>query len=169
MSQDIENKLELKDKLILFYRKNKLKIISLIILIFVVSSVPILINENQKKKNILQAENYIKAGIYLSNGKEKQALEIFEEIIKSKNKFYSILALNSILEKNLVEEKEKIFNYFETLETINFSEDTLDVINFKKALFYLKNSNSEQGNNLLQKLIDKNSNQKSLAQEIIGK
>ena len=167
MSQDIENKLEFKDKLILFYRKNKLKIISLIILFFVVSSVSILINENQKKKNILQAENYIKAGIYLSNGKEKQALEIFEEIIKSKNKFYSILALNSILEKNLVEEKEKILNYFETLETINFSEDTIDVIYFKKALFYLKNSNSQQGNNLLQKLIDKNSNQKSLAQEII--
>ena len=169
MSQDIENKLEFKDKLILLYKKNKLKIISLIILIFVVSSAPILINENQKKKNVLQAENYIKAGIYLSNGKEKQALEIFEEIIKSKNKFYSILALNSILEKNLVEEKEKIFNYFKTLETINFSEDTLDVINFKKALFYLKNSNSEQGYNLLKKLIDKNSNQKSLAQEIIGK
>ena len=169
MSQDIENKLEFKDKLILFYRKNKLKIISLIILIFVVSSVPILINVNQKKKNILQAENYIKAGIYLSNGKKKEAVEIFEEIIKSKNKFYSILALNSILEKNLVEEKEKIFNYFKTLETINFSEDTLDVINFKKALFYLKNSNSEQGYNLLKKLIDKNSNQKSLAQEIIGK
>lgn len=169
MSQDIENKLEFKDKLFLFYRKNKFKIISLIILIFVVFLTLILINENQKKKNVLQAENYIKAGIYLSNGKETQALEIFEEIIKSKNKFYSILALNSILEKNLVEEKEKILNYFETLETINFSEDTLDVIYFKKALFYLKNSNSQQGNNLLQKLIDKNSNQKSLAQEIIDK
>ena len=167
MSQDIENKLEFKDKLFLFYRKNKFKIISLIILIFVVFLTLILINENQKKKNVLQAENYIKAGIYLSNGKEKQALEIFEEIIKSKNKFYSILALNSILEKNLVEEKEKILNYFETLETINFSEDTIDVIYFKKALFYLKKSNSQQGNNLLQKLIDKNSNQKSLAQEII--
>tara|TARA_E500000178_G_scaffold39557_1_gene35524 strand:+ start:1529 stop:2035 length:507 start_codon:yes stop_codon:yes gene_type:complete len=167
MSQDIENKLEFKEKLFLFYRKNKFKIISLIILIFVVFLTLILINENQKKKNVLQAENYIKAGIYLSNGKEKQALEIFEEIIKSKNKFYSILALNSILEKNLVEEKEKILNYFETLETINFSEDTIDVIYFKKALFYLKNSNSQQGNNLLQKLIDKNSNQKSLAQEII--
>ena len=169
MSQDIENKLEFKDKLILIYRKNKLKIISLIILIFVVFSAPILINENQKKKNVLQAENYIKAGIYLSNGSEKQAVEIYEKIINSKNKFYSILALNSILEKNLVREKEKILNYFETLEKINFPEDTLDIINFKKALFYLKNSNLEQGNNLLQKLIDKNSNQKNLAQEIIDK
>lgn len=169
MSQDIENKIELKDKLTLFYRKNKLKIISLIIFIFVVFSALTLINENKKKNNTLQAENYIKAGIYLSNGKEKQAVEIFEEIIKSKNKFYSILALNSILEKNLVVEKEKILNYFTTLETINFSEDTLDIINFKKALFYLKNSNKKQGNDLLQKLIDKNSNQKNLAQEIIDK
>ena len=169
MSQDIENKLEYKDKLFLFYRKNKFKIISLIILIFVVFLTLILINENQKKKNVLQAENYIKAGIYLSNGKETQALEIFEEIIKSKNKFYSILALNSILEKNLVEEKEKILNYFETLETINYSDDTLDIINFKKALFYLKNSNLELGNKLLQRLIDKNSNQKNIAQEVINK
>ena len=60
-------------------------IAGLIILIFVVFLTLILINENQKKKNVLQAENYIKAGIYLSNGKETQALEIFEEIIKSKN------------------------------------------------------------------------------------
>ena len=59
MSQDIENKLEFKDKLFLFYRKNKFKIISLIILIFVVFLTLILINENQKKKNVLQAENYI--------------------------------------------------------------------------------------------------------------
>ena len=83
-------------------------------------------NENQKKKNISQAENYIKVGIYLSNGKEKQAVKIYEEIIKSENKFYSILVLNSILEKNLVREKEKILDYFEILETINYSEDTLD-------------------------------------------
>jgi len=169
MSQDIENRTDFKERSLTFYKKNKLKIISLIILILVILSALILMNENQKKKNISQAENYIKAGIYLSNGKEKQAVEIYEEIIKSENKFYSILALNSILEKNLVREKEKILDYFEILETINYSEDTLDIIYFKKALFYLKNSNFEQGNKLLQKLIDKNSNQKNIAQEIIDK
>ena len=169
MSQDIENRTDFIEKSLTFYKKNKLKIISLIILIFIILSALILINENQKKKNISQAENYIKAGIYLSNGKGKQAIETYEEIIKSENKFYSILALNSILEKNLVREEEKILDYFEILETINYSEDTLDIIYFKKALFYLKNSNFEQGNKLLQKLIDKNSNQKNIAQEIIDK
>ena len=66
-------------------------------------------------------------------------------------------------------DKEKILDYFETMETINYSEDILDLINFKKALFLLKNSNFEQGNKLLQKLIDKNSSQKDIAQEIIDK
>ena len=169
MSQDIENKLEFKDKLSLFYKKNKFKVISLIISIFIIFSGLILINENHKKKIFLHAENYIKAEIFLSNGKKKQAIEIFDEIIKSKNKFYSILALNLILEKNLVSDKEKILNYFDIIETISFSEETLDIIYFKKALFYLKNSNFEQGNKLLQKLIDKNSNQKNMAQEIIDK
>ena len=169
MSQDIENKLDFKNKLLLFYKKNKSKIISLIVLIFITFFGLILINEDRKKKNILQAENYVRAGIYFLNGKEKQAIEVFEEIIKSKNKFYSILALNSILEKNLVEKEEKILGYFKTLESINFSEDTKDIINFKKALFFLKNSNLEQGNKLLQKLIEKNSNQKNIAQEIIDK
>lgn len=169
MNQDIENKLDFKDKLLLFYKKNKLKIISLVVLILIIIIGLILISEDQKKKNILQAENYIKAGIFLSNGKEKQAVEIFEEIIKSKNKFYSILAINTILEKNLVSENKKILDYFEILETINYSDDTLDIINFKKALFYLKNSNLELGNKLLQRLIDKNSNQKNIAQEVINK
>ena len=169
MNQDIENKLDFKDKLLLFYKKNKLKIISLVVLILIIIIGLILISEDQKKKNILQAENYIRAGIYFSNGKEKQATEVFEEIIKSKNKFYSILALNSILEKNLVKDKKKILDFFETIETIDYSEDILDIINLKKALFYLKNSNLEEGNKLLQKLIDKNSDQKKIAQEIINK
>lgn len=169
MNQDTENKLDFKDKLLLFYKKNKFKIISTIFSIFAIFFVLILINEKEKTKNILQAENYIKGGIYLSNGKEKQAVEIFEEIIKSKNKFYSILALNTILEKNLVSDKRKILDYFKSLEETNFSQDTLDIILLKKALFYLKNSNFEKGNNLLQELIDKNSYQKSIVQEIIEK
>ena len=97
MSQDIENKLDFKDKLFLFYKRNKFIITSLIIIILLI------FHDNfnkwkSKEKNILQAENY--KGWNLSfKWKRKQAVEIFEEIIKSKNKFYSILAINTILEK----------------------------------------------------------------------
>ena len=37
---------------------------------------------------------------------------LFEEIILSKNKFYSILALNTILEKKLEKDKNKIIKIF---------------------------------------------------------
>ena len=50
MNRDTENKLDFKDKLFTFYKKNKLKIISLIIFIIVIFSALIFINESQKKK-----------------------------------------------------------------------------------------------------------------------
>ena len=53
------------------------------------------------KKNDLISEKYIKAGIFLSTNNNKESLQLFEDIILSKNNFYSILALNTILEKNL--------------------------------------------------------------------
>ena len=62
---------------------------------------------NVKKKNSLIAEKYIQAGIYLANKKNADATLIFEEIIESKNKFYSILSLNTILEKKLLTDKKK--------------------------------------------------------------
>ena len=62
-----------------------------------------------KKKNEIISEKYIQAGLYLSSNEMKNAKKIYEEIIESKNKFYSILALNTILEKNLESnDKEKI-------------------------------------------------------------
>ena len=49
----------------------------------------------------------------MSKNQNKEAKKYYENIILSKNKFYSLLALNTILEKNLIEDKKKNFNYFE--------------------------------------------------------
>ena len=58
---------------------------------------------SKSNKNEKISEQYIKAGIHLtSNEKEKSKL-IYKEIILSKNKFYSVLALNSIIENELEE------------------------------------------------------------------
>ena len=74
-----------------------------------------------------------------------------------------------ILEKNLVPDKDKILNYFKTIEGKNLSDEQIDLIVFKKALYLIKISNIEEGNNLLKNLIDKNSKLKTLAEEILVK
>ena len=92
---------------------------------------------------------------------------LYEEIIFSKNKFYSILSLNTILEKNLISDKKKILEYFEILEGVSLSQENKDLITFKKALYLLKSSDIQNGKNLLKSLIDKNSSLKTIANELI--
>ena len=112
MEENIEKKQELKSRLIHFFDKNKFKFFILISLIVIAIFALSLFQINVKKKNSLIAEKYIQAGIYLANKKNADATLIFEEIIESKNKFYSILSLNTILEKKLLTDK-KNFNAFQ--------------------------------------------------------
>ena len=124
---------------------------------------------NIEKKNYLIAEKYIQAGIYLSLDEKNNSKRLYEEIILSKNKFYSILALNGIIENNLENNQDTILEYFASIENLNHVQENLDLLKFKKALFLLKNLQNKKGNELLQDLIDNNSNLKSLASEIINK
>ena len=59
-----------------------------------------IIKYKNEKNNILIGEKYVEAGLKLSSNQTDKAKEIYEEIIYSKNNFYSILALNAIIEKN---------------------------------------------------------------------
>ena len=107
MDQIENKKIEFKDKLSLFYNKNKIKVflsLSAILLIFIFL---IIGNEINDRKNKLISEKYIFAGVNLSLNKKEISKNIYEEIILSKNKFYSILALNKILENKLIDEKKK--------------------------------------------------------------
>ena len=112
MEESLENKINLKNRLIKFYNIQKVKIYSLIfILIICLISYAFLKYENEKK-NILISEKYIKAGFYLASDKKDSAKDLYEEIILSGNRFYSILALNTIIEKELVLDKNKILKNF---------------------------------------------------------
>ena len=168
MDQSIDKKPELRENIRIFFNQNKKKTIFTFISITIILASTLMWNENQNKKNLLISEKYIKAGILLSNNEKESALKSYEEIILSKNKFYSLLALNIILEKNLVKQKEKIFFYFDLLEKLNFSEETIDLILFKKALYYIREGNIDIGKQILKDLIQKDSKLKSLAQGIIS-
>ena len=87
---------------------------------------------NFEKKNNLISERYIEAGLYLSSNDEKKAKEIYEEIIYSKNNFYSILALNTLLEKKLELNQEKVLDYFLIIEDLNISNEQRDLIIFRR-------------------------------------
>ena len=167
MEQNTESKLEFKDKLTYFYNHYKLKIyIFISVLIAAIIFGTFLFYKNVKK-NIFISEKYIEAGLHLSSDNKNDAIVLYEEIIFSKNKFYSILSLNTILEKNLISDKKKILEYFEILEEVSLSQENKDLITFKKALYLLKSSDIQNGKNLLKSLIDKNSSLKTIANELI--
>lgn len=169
MEQNTDNKLEIKDRLANFYIKNKKKLYVLICIIIIgITSFNILKIKNENE-NFLIAEKYVKADLILSSGDKKKSFILLDEIILSRNSFYGTLALNLIIEKKLITDKNKILNYFEILSGTKQSTENKDVLNFKKALFLIKNSEMEKGNELLNKLIKKNSNLKSLAEEILEK
>lgn len=167
MDQSLDNK-DLKTKLISIFKKNKIKILILIFLVFICFFLYLFIAESAKKKNILISEKYIAAGILLSKGENEKAKKYLEEIISKGNGIYALLALNSILEKNLIEDKKEIINIFDKLENQKLSNEQLDLILFKKGLYLLKN-NDKSGKEIINSLIKKNSKIKNLAEEVIFK
>ena len=166
MEQNLEKKNNFQEKINFILKKNKIKILILVATIVILIFSSFLLNENKKKKNVFISEKYYKATIFLLEGKKLEAKNNLEEVILSKNNIYSLLAFNTILEKNLESDSNKILSYFNLLEKLNFSQNTNDLIIFKKALFLIKNNDPKAGNEILNNLIEKNSSLKSLAQEI---
>ena len=167
MNQDLENKINLKYKILSFIRENKIKISFLATAILIAFFIFIYLVENNKRENIALSEKYIKAGLNLSNEKTEQAKKDYEEIILGNNKFYALLAFNTILEKNLITDEKKILEYFSQLEKNSYSNEIKDLILLKKSLFLFKSKKYEAGTELLSNLIEKDSKLKSLSQEIL--
>ena len=167
MDENINSEKDLKDKVIFYTKANKGKIIILFFFFFLSLLSYFFYKSYNEKKNNLVSEKYIQAGIYLSEEKKDLSKKILEEIVLSKNEFYSILALNTILDKNIVTDKKKILEYFNVVENLNISKDQKDLIFFKKALYLIDNSEIEKGKKILKKIIEKNSKYKVLASEVL--
>ena len=168
MDENIDKKIELKDKLHSVFQENK-RILLFVLLIFIMSiaSFFFLKSINIKKNDVI-SEKYIEAGILLSSKENEKSKKLYEEIILSKNKFYSILALNTIVEKELLKDKEKILEYFDIVKKSIKTQEEKDLLSIKKALYLIKYSETEKGNQILQKLIDSDTKFKNLVKEILG-
>ena len=122
---------------------------------------------NEKRSNII-SEKYIKARLLDAKKNKDEIKLILEEIILSKDKFYSILALNLIIEQDLEKDKTQIVEYFNNLEDLNISKESRNLLILKKALYLMKNSDYLKGKEILQNLIDSDSNLKPIIEDIIN-
>ena len=167
MNTEINKKIELKEKFLNFYNNNKFKLYFFLTSVIVILILLAFFKVQLEKKNEEIAENYVRAGSLLSSGKKEDSLNIYENIIMSKNNFYSILALNNILEESLTKDEKKIISLFNIVESSLKSSEQIDLLRFKKALYLIKNGKNSEGNEILKKLINKESQFKSLSEEAL--
>ena len=101
MDENLDKKISSESRIVEFVKDNKRKILFTIALIILIVFLISFLNLYNDKKNTQISEQYIKGGLLLAEQKNDEANEIFGNIIMSKNNFYSILALNTIIEKKL--------------------------------------------------------------------
>ena len=167
MDQDADKNLEFTNKLKLFFMNQKIKIIIIFFTLILISIIFLAMKIFQERENISISEKFIKANIYLSSENKDKSKELYEEIIKSKNKFYSILALNMILEKELENNEDVIINYFDILQDLSIPPEQKDLLIFKKALYLIQISKTEEGEDLLRKLSNSESYLKNISDQIL--
>tara|TARA_A100001015_G_scaffold25419_1_gene28619 strand:- start:981 stop:1481 length:501 start_codon:yes stop_codon:yes gene_type:complete len=162
-----EEKINFLERTKIFIKENKRIFISIIILIFLVFTSIKYYDYYQESQNEIVSEKFIQAGIYLSSNKKEKSIDMYEEIILSKNKFYSLLALNEIIDNELKTNEKEILRFFEVIEDIKVEDEQKNLIKLKKALYFIKISKDEEGKKLLNEIISDSSMWKDTAAEIL--
>jgi len=164
----MENEKEINslEKIENFVRKNKniLLIISTLIIFFLIGIS--YFNYYQQSKNEKVSEKFVQAGIYLSLNQKEKSKKIYKEIITSKNKFYSLLALNNIIDNDLEQNNEEVLELFNIVENTKIEKEQKNLVKLKKALYLIKISKDNEGEKLLNEIISDNSIWKETASEI---
>ena len=167
MENEITDKQNLSEKFKNFIIKKKKILLAIISIVIILLIAFFSYKYFETKKNEKISEKYILAGIYLSNEENEKSKIILKEIIKSKNKFYSPLSLNIIIDNNLENNEDEILKLFEMIEKINLKKEEKNLIKLKKALYLQKVSKEELSNKLLNEIILDNSIWKNSALNIL--
>ncbi len=161
-----ETKISSFEKIENFIKNNKkilLSILTLVIFFLIGFSY---LNYNQKSKNERISEKFIQAGLYLSLNKQEESKKLYKEIVRSKNTFYSLLALNNILDNELETNTEEVLKLFNIVENIKIEKEQKNLVKLKKGLYLIQISRDNEGKKLLNEIISDNSIWKETASEI---
>ena len=168
MEQNIDSKIDFKSRVINFYKENKIKTQLFFLTILISLILIILLQAYYEKKNNQISELFINAGIFYTQDEKDRSKKIYEDILKSNNSFYSTLALNNIIEKDLENNDEKILEYFDIIDKLQKNKEQKDLLRFKKALFLLKKLKTKEAKIILNELIESDSKIKNLAEDILA-
>jgi len=161
-----ETKINSSKKIENFVQKNKnILLIIFTLIIFALVGISYF-NYYQKSKNEKVSEKFVQAGIYLSLNKQEESKKIYKEIVTSKNKFYSLLALNSIIDNDLEQNNEEVLELFNIVENTRIEKEQKNLVKLKKALYLIKISRDNEGEKLLNEIISDDSIWKETASEI---
>ncbi len=167
MEDETVNQQSLIERAIFYFKRKKIFFLIIFILItFTVIGIVIL-NYYKDSQNEKISEKYIKAGIYLSSENKEASKKIYKEIVLSKNKFYSLLALNNIVENELEKNSEEILKLFEVVESIKSQKEQINLLKIKKSLYLMKIEKNEEAKKILNEIIESDSIWKETALEIL--
>ena len=149
MDEDIAiiNKETRNDKIKNFFIKNKKKIIiSILVIILAIFGYFIYEDFNKKSKiKLANRYNVVKMN-FISENKSMVANELVS-IVHEKDRTYSPLALYFLIDNNIISDKNKINELFDTvINETSLEKEIKNLLIYKKALF---NSDFESENNLL--------------------
>ena len=82
MDQSLDKKIEIKEKVLNFLKKNKFKLFILFSILIIFLTSFFWIKYLNKKENILISENYIKGGILLADNQNDEARKYLKRLLK---------------------------------------------------------------------------------------
>lgn len=147
MSNEFENEVKeelFSEKIIYLFKKNKFKILFLILFIILVPlffQINNLLRDNQNQKLFFEYSNILN---YQGDSENKLVKNKLNELLNSSNETISLLAFNKLIDLN----KEFYLNNIEALNNIiknkNIEIEKKDLINIKKSLLVFDNATESQ-------------------------
>ena len=149
MDEDISaiNTSTRNEKIKNFFVNNKKRIIIVLSILILLVLGYFAYDEIGKRNKIKIADKYNNSKINYFSGNKLNVENKMIEIIKTKDKSYSPLALYFLLDNNIINSKEKINDLFDIIiNEISLEEEIKNLIIYKKGLF---NASFETENNLI--------------------
>jgi len=165
MENKIQEETSLFQKISSIVKEKRKLLIYILILVALLIFALVFYKIYDEKINTTTSEKYVKAGIYLTSNEKEKSKKVYKDIILSKNKLYSMLALNSILENDLESNTSEVLKLFNIVENIKISKEQKNLVKLKKAFYLIKNAKEDEGQKILKEIISSNSAWKKIAIE----